>query len=146
MDPAIGSKNSSMSNPFGSIPDFNQTVTSGKISMGFGVIEEEEEKDEDELFDGVLEKSQHPTDDEKNEKRKKAGQSLMSSLIESQQLRQSSMKPEPVPSSKDVPPSLRETMMPDFNISNCDHLGLASNSYTRLMTQKNLEKISYALK
>lgn len=41
--------------------------------------------------------------------------------------------------------SFRETYMPTFTIHSCDHLGLLSTSFNRLLTMRNINKIKEVL-
>ena len=105
----------------------------------------------------VRESQVPPMDNKKLDDLKRAGQSLKVSLLENHKFRASTIAPDQRfraanPDAKAKPEvikksdNLRDTMMPDFNIKSCDHLGLLSTSFTRLLTQKNINKIKETLK
>lgn len=70
---------------------------------------------------------------EKKARLAKAGESLKKSLVFNSKLRATSKALEKLNENPAKKGNLKETMMPSFKIHSCDHLGLLTTSFNRLL-------------
>ena len=90
-----------------------------------------------------------PTDSDKQEKLIRAGQSFSARLMSTHKFRGSTLRPDQrfrAPAAQKFgEPDNRESIMPDFNISICDHLGLQSQGVSNFLNQKQSKKLREVL-